>query len=106
MCGVPGGGGFAAHGLSLTTPPGPTRAHIPHPRQRRKDAAGAGGKKRPLLSLSSPALLSLGTAVSPARVLAALEHDHPLAGRELIARACIDLIRSGRFHHPSVVASL
>ena len=50
-------------------------------------------------------LLPLHT-VSPFRILTELEHDRPLAGRELIARACIDLIRGGRFHHPSVVASL
>lgn len=40
------------------------------------------------------------------RILEVLEHDHPMAGRELIARACIDLIRNGRFHQPSVVASM
>ena len=50
-------------------------------------------------------LLPLHT-VSPSRILTELEHDRPLAGRELIARACIVLIRGGRFHHPSVVASL
>lgn len=77
-----------------------------HPlRQCHQDGAGHDAASAPSASPLPQALQPLGTA-SPSRILAALGHDHPMAGRELIARACVDLIRTGRFHHPSVVASL